>query len=356
MNYRITKLRESFDANNIEAFIISKPENVAYLSLFTGSSGTLLITHNKKYLFTDFRYIEQASMQAPEYEIIDFSEKGLLKEIQDICRDETITKVGFEGHYLTYVQVQEILKELNSLHCISITNTVETLRLIKDANEIKKIQKAESIGDTTFKHILSYIKIGMTEKEIALELEMHMKKLGASKLSFDTIVASGENSSKPHAQPTDRRIKKGDFLKMDFGCVYEDYCSDMTRTIVIGEASEKHKEIYNIVLEAQMKAIATVKAGVKAKEIDAIARDYIKSKGYGENFGHGLGHGLGRYIHEDPRVSPKGDIVLQPGMVITIEPGIYIPSFGGVRIEDVVVVTEEGCNNLTNSPKELIVL
>lgn len=356
MKNRVQRLRQVVPNYKIDGIIVNKLENVAYLSGFVGSSGTLLITEDAQYLLTDFRYLQQAVSQAPEFTIIDFMKEGLQKTLYQLCKKEAVNTVGFEAHFLTYNDVEKLQNEFEGIQVAPCTEVIETLRMIKDADEIEKIAKAENIGDQAFSYILTVMKEGMTEKEIALELEFYMKKLGATHLSFDSIVASGVNSSMPHAKPTDKKIAYGDFVKLDFGCIYDGYCSDMTRTVVIGEASDKHKEIYQIVLQAQLRAIDAVKPGITGKQVDKVARDYISSKGYGENFGHGLGHGVGRYIHENPRLAASSETVLEPGMVVTVEPGIYIPDFGGVRIEDVVVVTETGCRNLTSSPKELIVL
>jgi len=215
---------------------------------------------------------------------------------------------------------------------------------------------AARIADKAFNRICKLIKPGITERDIALELEFYMKKLGATSTSFTSIVASGERSALPHGTATDKKIKEGEFLTLDFGCVYNGYCSDMTRTVVIGKANERQREIYSVVLEAQEKALKYIKPGVKGCDVDRVARDIIKEKGFGQYFGHGLGHSLGLEIHESPRLSPTSNDILQEGMVVTDEPGIYIPDFGGVRIEDLVLVTATGFEVLSNSPKELIEL
>jgi len=229
-------------------------------------------------------------------------------------------------------------------------------RMIKDETELQTIAKAEAIGDAAFTHILDYVKPGVTEADIALEIEFFMKRQGASKLSFDTIVASGPNSSMPHAQVTNRKLQMGDFVTMDFGCVYQGYCSDMTRTVAIGEPTEEMRKVYQIVFDANIRAMEAIREGVKCNEIDAVARDYIKSQGYGDYFGHGLGHGVGLDIHEEPRFSPKCDVITKENMVITDEPGIYLPGRFGVRIEDLVVVKKDGYEKLSHSDKQLIVL
>ena len=239
---------------------------------------------------------------------------------------------------------------------VPLGGSVNELRCIKTQEELENIRKAEEIGDRAFEFILGVIKPGMTELEVAAELEYHMKRNGAWKTSFDTIVASGFNSSMPHAVPGMKKIEKGDFITMDFGCVYNGYCSDMTRTVVAGRADDRQKKIYYTVLEAQKIALDRIRAGLKGKEIDKAARDYIDAAGYKGCFGHGLGHSVGLYIHEEPRLSVTGETVLQENMIETVEPGIYIPGYGGVRIEDLVVVTKTGHVNFTHSDKKLIEL
>ncbi|MCT4598097.1 MAG: aminopeptidase P family protein [Vallitalea sp.] len=353
---RLNKLVDKLIDLELDAVIIRGEINRRYLSGFTGSNAYLYISKNTQKLLTDFRYIEQATKQCPEFIIIDYIEKGLENTLNNIIKEDGANKVGFEDTILTYKDYMDLEEGLKNIQVEPIGDIVEQIRMVKDQEELKLIKKAASIGDMAFKHIIEYVKVGMTEKEIALELETYMKKNGADKLSFDTIVASGVNSSLPHAEPTDKEIEEGDFVTLDFGCVYKGYCSDMTRTFVIGKASEKQKEIYQTVLEAQEKALSSIKAGCIGKEIDKIARDIISEKGYGDNFGHGLGHSVGLYIHEEPRFSPRDENTFTKNMVVTVEPGIYVPEFGGVRIEDLVCVTDEGIINFTSSPKQLIEL
>lgn len=356
---RVNKLREQFEALNIEGIIISNLTNVYYLSGFKGSNGRLLITKDKQYLVTDFRYLEQATSQAPAFEIVDQGQKGLLGTLMEIAKHNEIKNIGFESDYTNYTTFLEF-RAYEGFEFIATREVVEQLRQTKDEEEIKNLREAERIGDLAFSKIIPYItmeyKNGLTETDIALELERIMRMHGASGVSFNAIVASGAKSSLCHAVPGKETLKAGDFVVMDFGCVYNGYCSDMTRTIVIGEASEKHKEIYNVVLKAQLAALEAIKPGVKGKEIDAIARNIIAEAGYGEYFGHGLGHSVGLDIHENPRFSMAEEKVIEEGMVLTVEPGIYVPGFGGVRIEDMVVVTKEGIENLTHSTKELITI
>lgn len=352
MNERLIKIRESINKNHLDAILIHNPVNRRYISGFKGSAGVLFISKYSAVLLTDFRYIEQGTKQAPDFMIINHTDKGLYHEINQLIKKDSIKVLGFEGDTLSFSEYENLQEALN----VSLASTykiTEKIRMIKDENEINNIKMAVSIADGAFTHILALLKVGVSEREIALELEYYMKRNGASDLSFSTIVASGPFSSLPHWEPGERKLRTGDFVVMDFGCIYKGYCSDMTRTVVIGKANKKQKEIYDIVLGAQNAALKAIKPLIKGKEIDKIARDYIKEKGYGQYFGHGLGHSVGMEIHENPRFSISEEEAFLPGMVVTVEPGIYIPDFGGVRIEDLVVITEKGIDNLTTSPKEL---
>jgi Xaa-Pro aminopeptidase len=245
---------------------------------------------------------------------------------------------------------------LKGIELVPVSGIVEQLRMIKDEAELAVMRDAAALADETFRHIAGFIRPGLRESEIALEMEIFMRAKGATSTSFETIVASGERSALPHGVASERIVSKDEFVKLDFGAYYKGYCSDLTRTLVVGKPTGKHREIYDIVLEAQLTALAGIKPGMTGSEADALARDVIARHGYGDRFGHGTGHGLGMEIHEAPRLSKTGDIVLQPGMTVTVEPGIYIPGFGGVRIEDDIVITENGNALLTSSPKELLVL
>ncbi|NMA83818.1 MAG: aminopeptidase P family protein [Epulopiscium sp.] len=356
MERRIQELRKKMVEQKIDAILVQQAANRRYMSLFTGSSASLYISHQQQVLLTDFRYVEQATKQSPNYKIIDHTKKGLYVTLNELIMEDQAKSLGFEADAITYHQYEEYNKHVKIEEMIPIQNVIETLRMVKSEDEIKSIQQAAKIADQAFTHILSVLKAGVTEKDMALELEFFMKKQGAQNLSFDTIVASGVRSSLPHGVPTHKIIEEGDFVTFDFGCIYDGYCSDMTRTVVIGKASDKQKEIYNTVLAAQEQGLASIRPEITGKEVDQVARDLITAAGYGAYFGHGLGHGVGLEIHEEPRLSLTGEKVLKTGMVVTVEPGIYIPDFGGVRIEDLVVVTEDGIENLTSSPKSLIEL
>ncbi len=356
MNNRVEVLLKKLMEKEMDAMIIYGEMNRRYLSGFTGSSGILYISKSKQIIITDFRYIEQASKQCVGYEVVNQGNVGAIKTLHQIILEDGVKRIGFESSGVTYCQFNELKEELVEVQLIATIDLVEDIRMIKDENELALIKKAAQIADSAFEHILPFLKIGISEIDVALELEFFMKKNGAEKLSFDTIVASGKNSSLPHAHPTNKKLQKGDFLTMDFGCVYEGYCSDMTRTVVLGTVREEQKLIYNTVLNAQLEALAVLKAGPTGQEVDGVARDIIDGAGYAENFGHGLGHSLGLEVHENPRLSLKGTVRLLPNMMMTVEPGIYIPNFGGVRIEDLVCITENGYVNFTHSKKDLIEL
>ncbi|GAX90897.1 M24 family metallopeptidase [Effusibacillus lacus] len=355
MKNRLTRLREQIANQPVDGMLILKPENRRYISGFTGSAGYLLVTSSDAVLITDFRYTEQAREQAPHFRVVEHGSSAP-EAIRSELTALGVKRLGFEKDYLTYSLYSIYKDKFEGVELEPTEGIVEKLRAVKDDQEIEWIRQAARIADDAFSHILAYLKPGARERDIALELEYFMRRKGAKSSSFDIIVASGVRSSFPHGVASDKLLERGDFVKMDFGALYEGYCSDITRTVVLGEPSDKQREIYNIVLEAQMYALEHIKPGMSGKEADALARDIIKEKGYGEHFGHSLGHGLGLYIHEEPRLSTLSSDILQPGMVVTVEPGIYIPGMGGVRIEDDVAITETGLEILTASTKELVVL
>ncbi len=355
---RLGKVRQAMAEKGLDGLVISKPENRAYLSGFTGTSGWLLITPQKAYLVTDFRYTEQAAAQAPAYEVVKQDATVSAQQlIARLCEQERVQKLGYEGDFLTVDDFETYRKLHPGRELVSATGLVEALRMVKEPAEVELMRTAARIADEAWAEILKQIKPGVVERDLAVELEYQMKKRGAEGNAFDFIVASGTRSALPHGVASDKRIEQGDLVTFDFGCVYKGYCSDMTRTVMVGEPTEKQREIYAIVLEAQMRGLAACKPGMTGKELDEVCRSYIREKGYADHFGHGTGHGVGRFIHEGPKVSVRGEQdVLQPGMVVTIEPGIYLPGWGGVRIEDMVLVTEDGCERLSQSPKDLLIL
>lgn len=349
----LSRARALLTSLNAEGLLIYKPENRRYLTGFSGSTGYVFITAEKAWFITDFRYTEQAERECHDYAIHLLNSA---RPLEVILNETGIQRLAFEDNFMTYQFYKTLTDKLNNVELIPAGEAIESLRMIKSDEEIEKITKAAVITDKAFEHILNYIQPGITENAIALELEFYMKKLGATALAFDTIAASGVRSSMPHGVATDKQIEEGDFLTLDFGCIVEGYCSDMTRTVVVGKATEKQKEIYGIVLAAQEAALKAIKEGQTGQEVDKVARDVISSRGYGEFFGHGLGHGVGLEVHEAPRLSATGNNILLENMVVTDEPGIYLPGFGGVRIEDLVVVKKNGCEVLSKSPKHLIEL
>lgn len=350
---RCARIRAVLVRENIDGILISNESNMRYLSGFSGGTGYLFITKNEAVLFTDSRYTIQAKEES-ELFLVEELKTTYVEHIKEWVEKCNVAILGFEGDRVCVSEYLKWKKEFPVKELIDIGGKIIHLRAVKTEEELEKLEKAEQIGDQAFSKILEIIKPGMTELEVAANLEYWMKKYGAEGLSFDTIAASGINSAKPHAVPGRKVIQSGEFLTMDFGCVYDGYCSDMTRTVVVGRATPKQKEVYQVVLEAQLAALDYLTAGKKGCEVDQVARDIITRAGYGENFGHGLGHGVGLYIHEEPRLSKKDETILQENMIVTVEPGIYIESFGGVRIEDMVVVKKNGYKNLASSTKELI--
>lgn len=354
------------EKNNLDGILLTDGYNIHYLTGYKGHTGVALIMGEDRFIFTDSRYTEQAQLEALEFRTIDIGMDGYSKTIKKLLTEkqgstlieQSRLKLGFENKSISYSQYKAFVDNFGDMvEPVELNDQINKLRMIKTPEEIELISEAEAIGDKAFEHIINTMEVGMTEKQVALELEYAMKSMGADGLSFDTIVASGKNSSMPHAVPTEKVIADGDFVTLDFGCIYKGYCSDMTRTVYMGdEITEKQLEIYTVVLNAQKEALKAIKPGMVCSDIDKVARDYIAAAGYGEYFGHGLGHGVGLYIHEEPRFSRSCDVVLEPGMVLSVEPGIYLPGEFGVRIEDLIVVTDDGYENLASSPKVLILM
>ena len=342
--------------NNNEALFVVSHENRRYLTDFPSSDGYLLITKNDAVLFVDSRYIEAAQNNARGCDEIVLL-KSLSEQMPAYVEKLGIKTVFTEAEKLSVASFSEIGKAFGcDCRAEKTDELICDLRRIKTEAEKNKILAAQSIAEKAFDHILGFIKEGVTEREVALALDFFMLKNGAECVSFDTIAVSGKNSSMPHGVPSDKKIEKGDFITLDYGAVVGGYHSDMTRTVAVGGVSSKQAEVYETVLTAQEKSLEILRAGVSCKDADAAARDVIKNAGYGQFFGHGTGHGVGIEIHEAPRVSPKSESILQVGDVVTVEPGIYLPSEFGVRIEDMAFITENGCENLTKSPKNLIIL
>lgn len=352
-----TMIEKILDDFNLDALVITDAYNMRHVSGFRGGEGALYISRGQRVLITDSRYTEQAAKES-DFTVIEEKREHLREQILKECIEKEGKAgefhMGYEDESLLCSQFDKMKEALPVDVWTPLKDRIDALRCIKTEEELAYLAKAEKIGDRAFAKLLPLLKPGMTELEAAAELEYLMKKEGAEDLGFNTIVASGLNSSMPHAIPGEKKLEAGDFITFDFGCKYKGYCSDMTRTVVLGKASEKQKEIYGVVLKAQLAALDALKAGVSGSSVDKVARDIITEAGYGDCFGHGLGHSVGLFIHENPRLSPSDDTILQAGMIETVEPGIYVPGFGGVRIEDMVIVTEEGHINLAHSPKELI--
>lgn len=351
---KIQAIRDKFDQLKIDGLLITNPYNRRYLTQFTGSAGVVLITENDALFITDFRYTEQASEQIENFNIVEH--KGPIEsEINNQLEALNVKRLGFESEYTTFDLYKTYEKKFN-IELIPVKHLVESMRQIKNEDELTILKQAAKIADDAFVHILNYIRPGVKEIDIAIELEYFMKQAGATAASFDTIVASGYRSSLPHGIASTKTIENGELVTLDFGALYNGYCSDITRTVAVGNISDELKTIYDIVLEAQVRGVNGIKKGMTGKEADLLTRDYITEQGYGEYFGHSTGHGLGLEVHEGPRLSPHSDTILKPGMVVTVEPGIYIPEVGGCRIEDDIVITEAGNERLTNSSKDFIQL
>ncbi len=343
--------------HQVDAVLAALPANIRYLSGFVGSESYLYFSEKQQVILTDSRYTLQAEQEAKGCSVRTISSgRGYAVLLEELLEEDKITRLGFEDGAMLYQTVRELQEEtkLGAENWVMLGSALDGLRVIKNEEELAWMERAEQIGDEAFSYILGELRPGISELEVAAKLEYFMRSNGAEKVSFDAIVASGLNSAMPHAVPTGKLLEKGDFVTLDFGCKYQGYCSDMTRTVVIGKADSRQREIYQIVLDAQLAALEGLRPGMTGAEGDRLAREVIEKAGYGQYFGHGLGHSVGLEIHEKPALSMKDQTVLCPGMIETVEPGIYIPGFGGVRIEDMVVLTETGIRNLTSSPKELI--
>ena len=339
----------------IDAMLLNSEPGEYYAVGFHGE-GNVVVTAEKCFYFTDSRYIEAAGNLITGAEIAmtghSRNYRAMVQEVIDQCHIETL---GFEESYLSVADYELWDKGLTA-RLVPAQKLVNSLRAAKDEEEIALMRKAQEITDRAFDEILKFIRPGMTEQEIAAKLQYDMLRFGAEKMSFDPIVVSGPNGSLPHGIPSSKQVQKGEFITMDFGCKYGGYCSDMTRTVALGEPTGEMKKVYQTVLEAQLAGIAVTRAGVPGKSIDAAARKVIADAGYGEYFGHGYGHSLGIEIHESPNANTREETLLPVGAVVSAEPGIYLPGKFGVRIEDVTILREDGCEILTKSPKELIIL
>jgi len=351
MHSRLEKLRLALP-EGVDALLTLRPDNRTYISGFTGSNAYVVVGREAAILLTDFRYVEQATAECPNFVVSDYAPE-LTDSLNQALRAANIKSLAFESDFVTVSQY-EMLKTKLTVALVPTTGLVEKLRQTKDEGEIFAMQKAAHIAEAALAEVLPIIKVGVSEKFVAMNLEFTLKRLGSERLPFDIIAASGPRSSLPHGRASERLIAAGDFLTLDFGAVYNGYCCDMTRTFVVGaEPTPEQIEVYGTVLEAQEAALAAVVPGMLGRELDQVARAIITARGWGERFGHGLGHGVGRAVHEGPSGGSKSEDKYLPGMVITIEPGIYLPQWGGVRIEDMVLITEDGYQNFNSYTKQL---
>ncbi|HHV63635.1 MAG TPA: aminopeptidase P family protein [Peptococcaceae bacterium] len=350
---RIAKVRQKLEEKGYDALLIKSLPNIYYLSGFTSEDAWLLLTFHNNYLLTDFRYLEQAAGEAKGFEIVRVD-----NNLEEVLAKLTLNLkiIGIEEDVITWAEYRKIIKALENQTLADASAILKELRQVKEPAEIETIRQAVRITDEALAEVLGNIRVGHKEEEIALNLELALRRRGASGKSFEFIVASGKRSSLPHGTASGKRLERGELLTLDFGAKYQWYCSDLTRTVILGKPEPKQQEIYNIVLEAQLAALAAIKPGMSGQEVDAVAREIIKNYGYGEYFGHGLGHSVGLEIHESPRFSITEKQIIEPGMIMTVEPGIYIPGWGGVRIEDMVLVTKNGVEVLTQASKQFIII
>ncbi|MFP5297761.1 MAG: M24 family metallopeptidase [Actinomycetota bacterium] len=358
---RISDVRTSFDVNGIDALLVTNLTNVRYLSGFAGSNGQFLITSQGAYLLTDPRYEQRAGAMVRGAEVViysgrhsDTSWEGPPTEVlKPLLEAGKVASLGIESSTMT-VEEELSLRAVVGVELVNTSGVVEDRRRTKDDAEIAAIRSAVEVADAAFNHIVGFVEVGMTESQVALELEMFMRRNGAEAISFDPIVGSGPLSAHIHHSPSDRTLGKGELILLDFGAKVDGYCSDLTRTVSMGSATSEQHEIYHVVLEAQQAGISTLAEGVNGREVDAAARKVIDEAGHGERFGHGLGHGVGLDIHEAPRMSRLSDETMRARDVVTVEPGIYVPGQGGIRIEDCVLVTESGAEVLSSAPKDVL--
>lgn len=352
METRLDNVKAKMSLLDITAFLVSKKVNQIYLSGFNSSDCCLVITEDKNYILTDFRYYESACEKFPLYEAVLTDHEYTL---YTFLKDLGIKKLAVEEREMSVYSYNE-LRDAVECELVQGDGIIEEVRMIKDDNELKSIIKAEALCDLCFSHILNYLRPGLSELEVAFEIEMFLRRNGAEKLSFNTICVSGERTSLPHGEPSDKTLEKGEFVTLDYGCVVDGYCSDMTRTVALGRVTDDMRDIYNLVLEAQIAGCNAIKAGVSCFDADKTVRDFIKNAGFGNEFGHGTGHGVGLEIHEAPTLNPRSEELLESNMTVTIEPGIYLPKKFGVRIEDLAIVTASSIINTVKSNKELIVI
>jgi Xaa-Pro aminopeptidase len=351
---RVAVARGYLDRLGLDAILVSNINNIRYLSGFTGSDGEVVISRDGLWFLTDSRYRTQAGEQVSGFTVVEYRRK--LEETATLIKDQGFGKVGFEATSLTVAQHAILAVALAPVELVSLPGEFDALRSVKDREELEALGITAHLASQAFLDLVPEIRPGETERRLALRLEWLLREAGADAASFSFIVASGPRGGLPHANPTNRAIGYGELVTFDFGGIRDGYCSDETVTVAVGSADLRQREIYQVVLEAHDRAIGRVGPGVSCRDVDAAARGYITARGFGDFFGHGTGHGVGLEVHEKPVISFQSEEILQEGMVVTIEPGIYIPGWGGVRIEDTVCVTGDGCRILTKVPKELMIL
>lgn len=353
MNGRLLKVQSKFDENRINSFLVTAPASLRYLTGFSGTSGVAVVRDDGAVFITDFRYREQAEGEVNGFRI-EIAEDEPLFELGSLSVIKRGDRLGFEAENLSVYQYRRLEDLHPDVEFVPVEGLMKSILIVKEPSEVDSIRRAVEISGLVFDETLGSIRPGVSEREIAAEIVYKLKRRGSEGIPFDPIVASGERAAMPHARVSDKLIQLGDLVVMDFGAIVDGYASDMTRTVVMGRPSQKQGEIYGLVARAQQVAIDHARAGISCSRLDGKAREVIAEAGYGPNFGHSLGHGIGLEVHQNPRISAKNQQLLQPGMVVTIEPGIYIPGWGGVRIEDVVLICEEGCEVLTSASKGLI--
>ena len=342
--------------DGVDGLLLTSRYSRHYGAGYDIAEGVAIVTRNGCRYFTDSRYIESAQNGIQGFEVLEMTRQNpYSKLLNDAIADFGVKTLGYEENYMTVAEFMAYEKKLNA-QLIPLHSKIAGFRQVKEAYELERMRKAQQITDAAFAEVLTRIDVGMTEKEVAAELIYCLLKNGGEGLAFDPIVVSGPNTSLPHGVPSDRRLKEGDLVTMDFGVIYQGYCSDMTRTVALGYATEEMRKVYDTVLKAQLAGIEATRAGVKGKDIDAAARQVIVDAGYGDYFGHGYGHSIGMECHEQPSCSPAGETVMEENMVSSAEPGIYLPGKFGVRIEDVVIIKADGCEDITRSPKNLIII
>lgn len=351
---RRSRLAPWFVREQLDCLVVEHPPNLRYLTGFSGSTGLVALTPDLGWFVCDSRYTLQARQEVPELSVVEHSRR--YEALAQLCNEYGWQRVGFEAAHCLVSTQQELFKQLPGTTLVALPAELDEIRDRKDQHELEALAEVADLASQALQSVLPLIRPGLVESELALELEIAMRRRGAEGRGFDFIVASGQRGAMPHGRASAKQIQAGELVTIDFGAVLNGYHSDETVTIGVGQLDQRQRRIYAVVLEAHDRAIAAVRPGISCKELDAVARTYISDQGFGEFFGHGLGHGVGLEIHEKPTLSPRSEAVLDAGMVVTIEPGIYIPDWGGVRIEDTVVVTDTGCRLLTGVPKELIVV